>query len=367
MRYDTTGLGRRPDLAAELEQLGDASLTPGRVLAQHRGRWLVAPASAMPASGGEPPSETATSKTAAPETASEPTTPEPRLLPARGRLRGAAPVTGDWVAIDADGAIAAVLERRGTLTRRAVGEPTAAQVLAANVDLALIAEALPEPNEGRIERMAALALADDVAAALVLTKADLEPDAHLIAPQIARRLGLADAVAVSVRDGDGLAILRTLLEPGATAVLLGPSGAGKSTLVNTLLDEQRQATAPVRAGDGRGRHTTVTRELIPLPGGALLVDTPGLREVALWDGAGTMFDDVERLAAACRFADCQHDSEPGCAVRDAVDPDRLATWRKFEAEQARLDDRKAAARERELRGKHLSRQVKEAQEIKRRQ
>ena len=361
MRYDTTGLGRRADLATELERLGDACLTPGRVLAQHRGRWLVAPAVAVTETPGRGPSREATgSESGAPA-------PEPRLLPARGRLRAAAPVTGDWVAIDADGAIAAVLERRGTLTRHAPGQTTEAQVLAANVDLALVVEPLPEPNEGRIERMAALALADGVAAALVLTKADLDPDAHLVAPQVARRLGLADAVAISVRDGDGLAILRTLLEPGATTVLLGPSGAGKSTLVNTLLDEQRQATAPVRAGDGRGRHTTVTRELIPLPGGALLVDTPGLREVALWDGAGTMFDDVERLAAACRFADCRHDTEPGCAVRDSVDPERLATWRKFEAEQARLEDRKAAARERELRGKSLSRQVKEAQEAKRRQ
>jgi len=361
MQYDTTGLGRRPDLATELERLGDAGLTPGRVLAQHRGRWLVAAAVATPATSSDgSPSDTS---------ASEATAPEPRLLPARGRLRSAAPVTGDWVAIDADGAIAAVLERRGTLTRHAAGKTTEAQVLAANVDLAFVVEPLPEPNERRIERPAALALADGVAAALVLTKADLDPDAHLVAPQLARRLGLADAVAISVRDGDGdrLAILRTLLEPGATTVLLGPSGAGKSTLVNTLLDEQRQATAPVRAGDGRGRHTTVTRELIPLPGGALLVDTPGLREVALWDGAGTMFDDLERLAAACRFADCQHDSEPGCAVRDAIEPERLEAWRKLEREQARLDDRKAAARERELRGRSLSRVVKEAQEAKRRQ
>ena len=357
MPYDTTGLGRRPDLATELEQLGDAGLTPGRVLAQHRGRWLVASPEPEPSSESEP------SPAAAPESAA----PEPRLLPARGRLRETPPVTGDWVAIDSDGAIAAVLERRGTLTRHAAGETTTAQVLAANVELALVAEPLPEPNERRIERMAALALADGVSVALVLTKADLEPDAHLVAPRIARRLGLADAVAISVHDGDGLPILRSLLDPGATAVLLGPSGAGKSTLVNTLLDEQRQATAPIRAGDGRGRHTTVTRELIPLPGGALLVDTPGLREVALWDGAGTMFDDIERLAAACRFADCAHDTEPGCAVRDAVDPDRLETWRKFEREQARLDDRKAAARERELRGRSLSRVVQEAQEAKRRQ
>ena len=348
MQYDISGLGRRPTLSAELRRLGDDKLTAGRVLAQHRGLWLVAPAT-----------EEATAGTTAPA--------EPRLLPARGRLRATPPVTGDWVAIDADGAIAAVLERHGTLTRRAPGETTAAQLLAANVELVLVVEPLPTPNERRMERLAALALADSVPAALVLAKADLDPEAQLTATRLARRLGLADAIAVSAREGDGLGILRALLEPGSTTVLLGPSGAGKSTLVNALLGEERQATAPIRAGDGRGRHTTVTRELIRLPGGALLVDTPGLREVGLWDGAGTTFADIDRLAAGCRFADCRHDSEPGCAVRDAADPERLAAWRKLEREQAWLNDRKAAARDRGLRGRTLSRQVKAAQQAKRRQ
>ena len=310
--------------------------TRGRVLAAHRGRWLVATDDAPPA-----------------------------LLPARGRLLDEPPVTGDWVEVDPAGAIAAVIDRRNTLVRRAPGEPTAAQVLAANVDLALLVEALPEPSERRAERLLALARADAIPVALVLTKADLVPDGQAIAARMARRLAIAEAVAVAAREGDGLPLLRTLLEPGATAVLLGRSGAGKSTLVNALLGEERQATAPVRAADGRGRHTTVTRELIELPGGAFLLDTPGLREVGLWEGAAGTFDEIERLAADCRFADCRHEDEPGCAVRDAVDPERLAAWRKLEREQARLDDRKAAERRRKRSGRALSRQVREAGRLKR--
>jgi ribosome biogenesis GTPase len=309
---------------------------PGRVLAQHRGRWLVS-------FEGE----------------------EPRLLPARGSLRETPPVVGDLVEVDAGGAIAAVHERHGTIVRRAAGEATAAQVLAANVDLALVVESLPDQGERRAERLVALALAGGVAPALVLTKADLADDGQEVAARLARRLGLADAVAVSAHDGSGLAILRSLLAPGTTAALLGRSGVGKSTLVNALLGEARQATGPVRASDGRGRHTTVTRELIALPWGAWIVDTPGLRAIGLWDGTGSAFDDIEALAARCRFADCRHDTEPGCAVRDAVDPERLAAWRKLEREQARLDDRKAAARARKESARALARQARSAQRAKR--
>jgi ribosome biogenesis GTPase / thiamine phosphate phosphatase len=330
------GLGRRDDLDAELDALRDPGLTAGRVLAQHRGHWVVA----------------------------EPGGGEPRLLTARGKMREQPPVTGDWVAVDSDGEITALLERRGTIVRRAAGEATVAQVLAANVDLALLTAPLPEPNGRQIERLAALAQADDVPVALVLTKSDLDPDAGQTAAGMARELGIVDSVAISPRTGDGVEILRTLLTPGTTAVLLGPSGAGKSTLVNALLGEERQATGAIRAGDGRGRHTTVTRELIALPGGALLIDTPGVREVGLWDGAGETYTDIDELAATCRFSDCGHDTEPGCAVRDAVDPERIEAWRKLAREQKWVDDRRAAAREREARGRSYSRIQREARRVK---
>jgi ribosome biogenesis GTPase len=317
MQKPLPGSGLRPGIAAELQALAEPGLSAGRVLAQHSGRWLVAVAD-----GGEGWT--------------------PRLLPARGRLRGTTPVTGDWVAVDSAGAIAAVLERRCLLERRAAGDDLTAQALAANVDLVLVVEALPEPNERRAERFAALAAASDVPVALLLTKADLAPEADATAAQLRRRLGLDEALAVSVRSGDGLPALRSLLAPEATTALLGTSGAGKSTLVNTLLGEERQETAPVREKDGLGRHTTVTRELIELPGGALLLDTPGLREIGLWDGAGSSFDDIDRLAAGCRFNDCAHLEEPGCAVRGAVEPARLAAWRQLGEERAAL-----AARRRE--------------------
>jgi len=336
MNDGLAGYGRRADLDAELRQLGDASLTAGRVLAQHRGHWMVAGID-----GGEP-----------------------RLLTARGRLREQPPVTGDWVAVDGEGEIAAVLERRGTIVRRAAGEATVAQVLAANVDLALLTAPLPEPNARQMERLVALAQADGVPVALVLTKADLESNAQVTAATLAREVGIVDAVAVCALSGDGVAVLRSFLSPGATAVLLGPSGAGKSTLVNALLGEERQATGAIREHDGRGRHTTVTRELIALPGGALLIDTPGVREVGLWDGAGESYADIDELAASCRFADCAHETEPGCAVREAVDADRIEAWRKLIREQRWVDDRRAAAREREQRGRSYSTVQREARRLK---
>ncbi|ADB52015.1 ribosome small subunit-dependent GTPase A [Conexibacter woesei] len=339
------GIGRRDDLDAELatlrDALGEPGLSPARVLSQHSGVWLVA----------------------------EPDAPEPRLVHARARLRDEAegpPVTGDWVALDGGDAIAGVLPRHGAVVRRAVGEGRAErQVLAANVELALVAEPLPEPNERRAERLAAIAGAGEVPVALVLTKADLDDDADATALRLGRDLGLPDAIAVSVRTGDGIGIVRSLLPPGSTAVLLGPSGAGKSTLVNALLGEERQAVGDVRASDKRGRHTTVTRELLSLPNGGLLIDTPGMREVGMWDGGvDDTFDDVAELAAGCRFADCQHDSEPDCAVRGVVAPERLEAWRKLAREQAWVDDRRAAARERERLGRSYRGIQREARWVK---
>jgi ribosome biogenesis GTPase len=335
------GIGRRPDLDAELALLGAGPYTGARVLAQHRGRWLVS-------SGDDAP---------------------PQLVAARGRLRAAgerAPTTGDWVAIDADGVIAAVLERRGTVVRRAAGAPVAGQVLAANVELVLVVEPLPEPNERRAERIIALGASGGVPAALVLTKADLDPDGGAVARAVARGLGLADGIAVSVHDEESLAPLRSLLAPQTTSVLLGPSGAGKSTLVNALLGYERQATGEVSEHNGgRGRHTTVTRDLLTLPSGALLIDTPGIREAGLWDGGVVQtFADIEELAERCRFSDCGHNGEPDCAVRADGDPERVSAWQKLVREQAWIEDRRTAALAREALGRSYNRVQREARRAK---
>ena len=341
MHAPSAGIGRRPDLAAELAELGDPSYTGARVLAQHRGRWLVSDGSDAP----------------------------PRLVAARGRMRAASertPSTGDWVALDGDGVIAAVLERRGIVVRRAAGSPVAGQMLAANVELVLVVEPLPDPNERRAERIVALAASGGVQAALVLTKADLDPEGARSARAIATGLGLADGIAVSVHEPDSIAPLDALLQPGTTSVLLGPSGAGKSTLVNALLGYERQAIGAVSEHNGgRGRHTTVTRDLLTLPSGALLIDTPGIREAGLWDGGVVeTFADIEELAARCRFSNCSHNGEPGCAVGLEGDPQRVAAWQKLEREQAWIEDRRAAALAREERGRHYARIQREARRAK---
>ena len=297
------------------------SHTSARVVAQYRGLWLVAP--------------------------------EYKLVPARGRLTET-PVTGDRVLLDEGGAIAAIEPRAGTIVRRAPGEVTNGQVLAANVDLALVTEPLPDPKARRLERFAALAAAGGVPSALILTKSDLDDEGYLKAAALARRMGVADSLAVSAVTGEGMNAVRQLLTLGTTAVLLGASGTGKSTLVNALLGEERQATGEVRASDGRGRHTTVTRELLSLPGGAYLIDTPGIRVAGLWDGTGESFADVDELATQCRFGDCAHETEPGCAVRAQLDPERVAAWRKLQRELAWVEDRRAASRAREQRGKEIT-------------
>lgn len=281
----------------------------------------------------------------------------------RARARGLplAPAVGDWVALAPApvglARVRAVLPRGGTLVRKAAGRAARPQVVAANVDVAVLVDGLDAgPNVRRLERYVALCRAGGVLPLVALAKADASPapDAALaaVAP-----LGV-DALLVSVVDGRGLDALRARLAPRATAAFLGPSGAGKSSLLNALIGEARQATAEVRAADARGRHTTTARELFATPWGALVVDTPGVREVAPWTDPATVdatFDDVADAARACRFSDCRHEREPGCAVRGSVGPERLAAWRKLREEQERLG---RAAHERNREARTFGRAVK---------
>jgi ribosome biogenesis GTPase / thiamine phosphate phosphatase len=297
-----------------------AGLEPARVFAQHRG------ACAVVAAGGE------------------------RLATLAGRLfheSQPTPAVGDWVGLAEGDVIAAVLPRGGVLRRADPGGATEPQVLAANVDTALIVSGLDRDlNARRIERWLALALDGGVAPLLVLSKADLHPDPDAVVAEWTARTGELPVLAISTPTGGGLDALGEHLAPGRTAVLLGSSGAGKSTLVNALLGEDRQATAPVRVRDDRGRHTTTRRELIVLPSGALLIDTPGLRLPRLWEPVATEgggFADIERLAQGCRFADCRHDREPGCAVRGQVEPERLRHWAKLESERMQIEERRGRA------------------------
>jgi ribosome biogenesis GTPase len=321
-------LGWTPRLAEAFRPYGFEGLTPARVAVEHRSVYV------LYAEAGEVTATLA------------------------GRLRHASeqggdlPAVGDWVALalpptGGRAIVRAVLPRSSKFARKVAGRATEEQVVAANVDAIFVVTAAGgDVNPRRLERYLALAWESGAAPAVVVSKADADPDA-------AETMRLVSAVALGVAvhrvssvTGEGLDDLRAYLREGRTVALLGSSGVGKSTLVNALLGAERQRTAEVR-DDGRGRHTTTRRELIPLPTGGLLLDTPGMRELQLWDaGAGVAgtFEDVAALAAACRFVDCRHESEPGCAVLDAaaqgrLDPARLEGFRKLRAELEYLDAR----------------------------
>jgi ribosome biogenesis GTPase len=268
------------------------------------------------------------------------------------------PAVGDWVALEptarSDGAyhVAFTIPRWSVITRL---DPTSyshdidvAQVLAANVDLVCITAPLDRPlSERRIERECVVAWDAGARPLVVLTKADRHDDPGGAARALEARLVGTDVIVTAALAGRGVPDVAAQIRPDRTALLLGASGAGKSTLTNALLGEERLETGGVRVLDNRGRHTTTVRYLLPIPGGGVLIDSPGIRSVGLTgtgDGMAAAFADVDELASGCRFADCAHDREPGCAVRGAVDsgaldPDRLASWHKLQRELAAHDRR----------------------------
>ena len=327
-------LGWTAELGEEFEAAAADGLVPGRVVAEHRAGYAVA------GDAGEV------------------------LARARGRLHDEheLPAVGDWVALRREGAgrgvVEHVLPRRTCISRKTAGLESTEQVLVANVDVVLILAGLDgDFSVRRLERYLAAAWDSGADPVVVLTKLDLcaDPNALVAAESVAMGVPV---VALSNVTGEGVAEVEALLRPAATVVLLGSSGVGKSTLVNRLAGRELMPTRAVRS-DGRGRHTTRHRQLLALPGGALLVDTPGLRELQLWDGdLDGAFADVVGPAAECRFSDCAHEQEPGCAVRAAIaggtlDPQRLEAYRKLQRElealEARRDRRLWAERKRRWR------------------
>jgi ribosome biogenesis GTPase len=282
--------------------------------------------------------------------------------------RSELPAVGDWVVVrrradEGRASIVHVLPRRSCFSRKAAGGVTDEQVVAANVDVVFLVMALDgDFSPRRLERYLLLARDSGAASVVLLTKPDLCADLPAAIAAVAAVSGPVPVHVLNPRTGDGVDAIRTYVTHGRTCALLGSSGVGKSTLVNRLLGREKQKTLEVRESDQRGRHTTTHRELIELPGGALLLDTPGLRELQLWsDGAGldAVFEDVTTLAAACRFTDCGHGGEPGCAVRAAVaeerlDPARLASYQKLQAELRALEIREDPLKRRAERGRWKS-------------
>jgi ribosome biogenesis GTPase len=331
-------------LQRDFQSFADQGLTPARVIIQRRGAYQIV------GDAGEA---------------------EARIT---GRLaheatEGGYPVTGDWVAaeLDPSGGLAmihAVLPRASVFTRRAAGESGAIQVVAANIDVAFVTASLnADLNPRRLERYLAMAHESGARPVIVLTKADVCDDVAALVAEVTAAAAGVRVLAISSRTGQGLEALRAEMTPGTTAVLLGSSGVGKSTLVNALAGREKMATREIREDDARGRHTTTHRELVLLPSGALILDTPGMRELGLADaeaGLAAAFADfqgeVDGLAEDCRFRDCAHGAEPGCAVRAALEDGRLDRdrWESFGklrrelAHEARKEDPRARSQARKV-------------------
>ena len=329
VRSSLRRLGWSDQHELEFSASAEQGLEPARVVAQHRGAYVVHDGD------GDAWAEIA------------------------GRLRHDAaspadfPAIGDWVAIrrrpDGAGAIVhAVLPRRTAFSRKTAWTETVEQVLAANVDVAFLVSTLTdELSPRRLERYLTTAWESGAEPVIVLNKADLCADPLPFVAEVEAVAIAVPVVVTSAETGAGVEELRAWLPPGRTGALLGSSGVGKSSLVNQLVGEERQLTREIRSDGVRGRHTTTHRELIPLPDGGLLLDTPGMRELQLWeadDGFDATFQDVAALAADCRFTDCAHETEPGCAVQEAIAggtlaSERLQSYRKLQSELAHLERR----------------------------
>jgi ribosome biogenesis GTPase len=320
--HDLAALGWTAELAEKLEP----GHVPGRVIAAHRAAFDVQTTEAAVRT----------------------------RLPGRLMHENVEVAVGDWVGL-ADGLIRAVLPRRSAIVRKAAGMTSDAQTLAANVDVAFVVSSLgPDLEPRRIERYLVTIWESGAVPEIVLTKADrLEDPWPLVAEVEAVALGVTVHV-VSAVTGQGVDALRARLGEGTTGVLIGSSGVGKSTLVNRWAGRELMATKETRGDDDEGRHTTTHRELIVLPGGGVVIDTPGIRELQLWDAGGLdeAFSDVEELTLACRFNDCSHNTEPGCAVKSALASgelphDRYESWVKLQRELRAIEVRHNARLRRE--------------------
>ena len=325
--YELSALGFGPFFEEQFQRWDDPTVIPARIAAEHRGGYEV-----WSAAGASPA----------------------RLA---GRLRHrqegeSVPAVGDWVGLrELPGAgrtaiMGRLFERRTAFTRGAAGREALAQIVAANVDVVFVVCGLDEDfNLHRIERYLARIWASGAAPALILNKADLCEDAGGRLREVEARCAGVPIHVTSALHSEGLAALRASINPGMTAAFVGSSGAGKSTLINAFLGEQRMATGETRASDGRGCHITTHRQLVLLPAGGRLLDTPGMRELQLLDddGLDMVFDDIAERSAQCRFTDCRHDQEPGCAVKAAVAEGALASER---LEHFQKLEREAQANER---------------------
>jgi ribosome biogenesis GTPase / thiamine phosphate phosphatase len=353
MRRSLAMLGWTDALAAAFAPLADRGVVPARVSLEHNHVYRVLTGS------GE------------------------WLAEAAGRIKYQAsgrhelPAVGDWVAVRLDESggrslIRAILPRRGWFSRKVAGRETEEQVVAANVDTVLIVLGLDKPvNQRAIERYLVVGRRSGANPVVVLNKSDLSDDTAADVAEATVVAGDVPVHAVSAHDDHGVEALERYLSAGRTVALIGPSGAGKSSIVNHLVGRELLATGEVRDWDARGRHTSIHRQLVVREAGGLIIDTPGMRELQLWEPGDTVdetFSDIAGLAEGCRFRDCVHDQEPGCAVKAAVesgvlDPARYGSYVKLQREQVAIASKREerAQLDAKRHGKIISKAIKQMQ------